>query len=126
MAAVWTRGVLYQRQDARCAGAGCHVVTVAANFNHTSFQECRAMSHHRLGVLTSNGSAEARQLVRRYHRQMINRPAAEYAELQSVFAVCFRPGDRTGSFLGNKLISVGKSVTVVLSYEVNESSQRPF
>src|SRR5436305_4174824 len=59
----------------------------------------------------------ASDLRRRHFAQIHNRPADRHQDLQSVYAITYRPGDWTGHFIGKHLRVAGCSTVVVLSYE---------
>jgi hypothetical protein len=60
-----------------------------------------------------------RRLVRKHHFQIVAGP--QYPELTDMFAITFRPSDRTSTFNGKLLQRAGMSVMVVLSYEADVS-----
>jgi hypothetical protein len=61
----------------------------------------------------------SRQLISRYYGQIKRRSDAQHQHLCKFFAITFRPGDRTGSFLNQPLRPFGTPVAVCLEYGFN-------
>jgi hypothetical protein len=61
-------------------------------------------------------NAEVRRLVRRYHQTIGGRSDRDHNVLCDLFAIAFRPGDRSGNFLNKAIRPLGTAVMTVLSY----------
>ncbi len=66
----------------------------------------------------------ANRLRHRHFVQIHHRSMDHHIDLQSVFAISYRPGNWSGSFAGKRLSVAGCSTVVVLSYESIDQRNR--
>lgn len=60
-------------------------------------------------------------LARKQFEQVICRPAAVQRKMIDLWAVVFKPGDRTNTFLGKRFLPLGQSIMMVQYSELTES-----
>jgi hypothetical protein len=68
--------------------------------------------------------AQFHRLLGRHRRQIESRSDTEIQRRADVFALTFRPGDRTATFYGKTLRPFGSAVGVVLAYGEEQSAMR--
>ncbi len=66
----------------------------------------------------------AEKLRHRHFGQIVHRSTDHHYDLQSVYAITFRPGDRSGSFLGKRFRLAGVAPLIALSYENTDDHGR--
>ena len=71
----------------------------------------------------SDASRQIRSLSARYHRQFQSGSLERSRRLAGVFALSFRPGDRTSTFAGKLLRPLGAAAAISLFYE--DEGERP-
>jgi hypothetical protein len=71
---------------------------------------------HALPTRFNTNALQARRLTHHYYQTIGRRSNEEHDELCDLFAIAFRPGDRTGNFLDKGLRPLGMAVMTVLSY----------